>query len=79
MRAKFYCDSVDEETGFVTLSAVYGTDDKDNEENNQFAEATPSGSVEMYIDNPNAKGFLKQGKEYYLDFSEAPVAEEAGG
>jgi len=73
IRAKFSCHSVkDEDYGeVVNLSAVYGNDDKDNEENNQFSEATPSGSHEMVISNPSAKGFFKEGKDYYLDFSEA--------
>lgn len=70
LRAKFYCQSI-EEDGLVNLSAVYGNDDKDNEENNQFSEATPYGSMEMQVDNPNANGFFKEGKEYYLDFQEA--------
>jgi hypothetical protein len=73
IRAKFYCHSVksDEYGEHVKLSAVYGTDDKDNEENNQFCEATPSGEFEMLVSNPSAKGFIKEGKEYYLDISEA--------
>ncbi len=69
VRAKFRCDSVNPETNMVRMTAVYGSDDNDNEENNQFAEATPFGSLEMKIDNPNAKDFLIQGKEYYLDFT----------
>ena len=72
IRAKFICDSVegDEYGENFKLSAVYGTDDKDNEENNQFAEATPSGQLEMMISNPTAKGFFKEGKSFYLDFTE---------
>ena len=73
LRAKFYVGSIKEEgnSEVVNLSAVYGTDDKDNEENNQFAEATPCGTMEMWVDNPKAKGFFEVGKEYYLDFSPA--------
>lgn len=73
LRAKFYVATVktDEYAEHVTLNAVYGTDDKDNEENNQFAEATPSGTMEMQITKPSAKGFFKEGCNYYLDFTEA--------
>ena len=73
LRAKFSCNSVeaDEYGEMVKLSAVYGNDDKDNEENNQFSEATPSGEHEMYISNPNAKGFFEVGESYYLDFTKA--------
>ena len=70
MRAKFYCDSVeDDDYGQnVKLSAVYSGTPEDN----QFSEATPAGELTMTISNENAKGFLKVGKKYYLDFSEAP-------
>jgi len=40
-------------------------------ENNQFAQATPSGSLEMYISNPAALDFLEPNKDYYLDFTAA--------
>lgn len=73
VRAKFTCNSVkDEGSEMVKLSAVYGNDDKDNEENNQFSEATPYGELEMMVSNPGAKGFFQEGKNYYLDFTEAP-------
>ena len=73
LRAKFYCNEIEENgsSEVVKLLAVYGNSDKDNEENNQFAEATPSGNLEMHISNTSAKGFFKQGEEYYLDFSKA--------
>lgn len=73
MRAKFSVSSIIIEEGSeqVQLHAVYGTDDKDNEENNQFAEATPCGELTMTIDNKAAQGFFKEGNSYYLDFTEA--------
>ena len=72
MRAKFTCSSVTEH-GYgnktANLTAVY---DDGNQENNQFAEATPSGTMEISIDkNAVAKDFLTPGKDYYLDFTEA--------
>lgn len=73
LRAKFHCNSVTD-FGYgsqeVKLSAVY--DSEHNTENNQFAQATPNGTLTMTIDNPNAKGFFKPGLEYFLDFQEAP-------
>jgi len=73
IRAKFYCTNVsDDDYGqHISLSAVYGTDDNDNEENNQFSDSTPSGNLTMQITNPTAKGFFKEAGEYYLDFSKA--------
>ena len=73
IRAKFSCWDVKRDMygEHVHLEAVYGTDDKDNEENNQFSEATPSGTLTMQISNPSAMGFFEPGNEYYLDFSKA--------
>lgn len=69
LRAKFTCNHIYGD-GTVKLSAVYGTDDKDNEENNQFSEATPCGELDMVVSNPSAKDFFEVGKNYYLDFTE---------
>lgn len=71
LRAKFNCQSVSKNgnTEEVHLSAVYGNDDRDNEENNQFSEATPWGDLKMGVDNPAAQGFFEEGKNYYLDFT----------
>jgi hypothetical protein len=70
MRAKFHVDSV---THFqhgrgVKLSAVHDG----SPENNEFALASPSGSLEMHINNPAAVDFLQPGSNYYLDFTLAP-------
>jgi hypothetical protein len=72
MRAKFKCDSITE-YGYgnkeAKLSAVY---EDGSQENNQFAEATPSGNLTINIDkNAVAKDFLVAGKDYYIDFKEA--------
>lgn len=53
----------------VQLNAVYSGDK--NSEDNQFSAATPSGDCWMMISNPQADGFFKPGKKYYLDFTEA--------
>jgi hypothetical protein len=42
-----------------------------SEENKDFNQYTPSGTFEMFVDNPKAKGFFKEGREYYMDFTEA--------
>ena len=41
------------------------------EENSRFAKYTPSGQLEMTVDNPPAQEFFELGKNYYLDFSKA--------
>ncbi len=74
LRAKFECTSVEGDKSYeeVKLMAVYGNNDEDNLENNQFAEATPCGDLEMTVTNPKAQGYFKVGNCYYLDFTEAP-------
>lgn len=77
IRAKFVCHSVQDhsdqnqkKTGeSVQLSAVYSSDP--NSENKAWAEATPSGSLSMHINNPGAFGAFEQGREYFLDFTPA--------
>lgn len=66
VRAKFYVDSV--EGGKVTMSAVH---DNKTPENERFTKATPSGKLEMTIDNPSALDFFEKGKSYYADFTQA--------
>lgn len=53
----------------VRLAAVY-TGDK-NSEDNTYSKATPSASVEMQIDNPSARGQMKPGQRFYVDFTPA--------
>jgi hypothetical protein len=76
MRAKFRVGSVREnitngekDQEIVALSAVY-SDDPDSE-NAKWSKWTPAGSLNMTINNPGAFGILKQGQEYFLDFTEA--------
>ncbi len=44
--------------------------DSSIEEDRRFAAATPSGRIELYIDNPAALEYLKPGHEFYADFTE---------
>jgi len=50
----------------ISAGAVYSEDK--NSENYSFSKATPSLSLNMTINNPNAFGILKKDMEYYLDF-----------
>lgn len=54
----------------ISAHAVYGG--STNAEDNTFSAATPSLSLTMFVNNPAVFGKLKQGKKYYLDFTEAP-------
>ncbi len=48
----------------IKLSAVYSN----TEENKKWAMATPSGQIEITIDNPLAYNILNYGDEVYIDF-----------
>jgi hypothetical protein len=69
VRAKFNVTEVSKFShggGKVTLAPVYGT----SEENKKFWKATPSGKIEMWIDNKEALDLFDFG-EYYVDFTKA--------
>lgn len=51
----------------VALSPVIGGSD----ENKSFSLYTPSGKIEMHINNPEACGFFIPGEEYYVEFKKA--------
>lgn len=68
VRAKFKCTSVTIREGgsrSVELWPAYG------EENKSWARATPSGKIEMGIDNPEAAVQFEPGKHYFVDFTPA--------
>lgn len=46
--------------------------DAEAKEDNSFARATPSGKMELSIDNKEVHGFFKPGKSYYVDITEVP-------
>jgi hypothetical protein len=53
----------------VQFLAVYSDDPKS--ENYSWSQATPSGSLSLYITNPSAWGAFKQGEEYLIRIEEA--------
>jgi len=73
MRAKMKVNSVEvHETGeTLKMSPVcansYPEDGSD--ENNTFARFTPSGSVELYVSNPDLAGKIRPGQEFFVDFT----------
>lgn len=73
VRAKFTVETVtshrwNKNAKTVKLFAQY---DDGIEENRRFAQATPSGCIEIQIDNPAAADFFELGKSVYVDFSAA--------
>jgi hypothetical protein len=70
VRGKFSLNSITETAWpgkTLKFSAVY---DDGIPENQRYATATPSGSVEMHVTNEAALNQFKLGKSYYLDFTE---------
>lgn len=58
----------------LRLGAVYAgyEKDKENGENAVFGKWTPMAECQMSICNPAANEFFKEGKKYYVTFTEAP-------
>ena len=54
----------------VQMSPVYSDDP--SSENYSFSQATPGGSIEMSITNPDAFGAFELGGEYLIEFTPAP-------
>ena len=75
VRAKMQCVSVnkDVQNETVSLIPVYG----DTAENKSWSKWTPSGSLSLMVNNPDAFGAFVPGKEYYVDISDVSVAVEA--
>lgn len=70
IKAKFKCNYVTEYENQkqALLVPVIGN----SEENKTFSKYTPSGKLEIMIDNETpASDYFKPGKEYYLTFEEA--------
>jgi hypothetical protein len=70
IRAKFQCivAKLDGESEAVTLLPVISQGDDDP--NQAWAKSTPSGRLELNIDNPGAQGFFQEGREYIGNFQE---------
>lgn len=72
VRAKFTCSSVIE-NGYNKTANFYAVYDSKGE-NASFSKATPSGQLGLAIDKETpAADFFEQGKNYYLDITEAPA------
>lgn len=70
IRAKFTCNSVERNNfgqEIVKLHAVYGS----GGENAEWAKATPSGTLQLTIDNPGAQGVIQPGQDFFIDLTPA--------
>ena len=75
--AKFRCNSIEYYSDApdgprrVRLDPVYPSKDA-SEEDKAFWKYTPSGHLEMHIDNPPAADLFEIGQAYYLTFERVP-------
>lgn len=73
VRAKFKCffkcasEHGENAPATIKLHAVYD----DSQENKEFFKYTPAGSVELHVVNTSAADKFEEGKEYYIDFTQA--------
>ena len=72
VKAKFNCTMLAEQYGsqFVKLYPVVASNPDASEEDKAFWQATPNGSIELYINNPATEGFFGLNKRYYVTFEE---------
>ena len=78
VRAKFQVQSITHNAWgnavSIKLSCMY---DQTIPEDQRFYDATPSGSIEMLVNNPAAIEQFKLKKYFYVDFHEVPEAAPA--
>lgn len=71
VRAKFRVDTISQvswsaEVRVIKMAAVSAEDIPENERYHKY---TPSGTIEIVIDNPPAAEQFKLGESYYVDFT----------
>jgi hypothetical protein len=81
VRCKFSCHKHEgeaslepERTAKIQFGAVWEgtTENQAMSENAMFGKSSPNGSIFLGIANPVAANFFKEGKKYYVTFTEAP-------
>lgn len=74
VRGKFMVTEITEMSWSKTARKVVLTPQYDTSipEDQRYATATPSGRIEMQIDNPSALAALPMGKQFYVDFTAVP-------
>lgn len=74
-RAKFYCTSETRSAHGADGARTYrfqAAYDLDLPEDQRYSKYTPSGSLDITVDNPNVA--FELGRHYYLDFTPVPDA-----
>lgn len=75
VRAKFTLDSITRTSwGTATVLKFQAVGADEVPENQRYHKYTPSGCLEISVDNPAAVEQFELGKSYYLDFTPVPEA-----
>lgn len=77
VRAKFTVSEIRQHSWSPHARTVVLTPEYDQSipEDQRFAQATPSGRLEMLIDNPSALAALPLGEKFYIDITPVPEAQ----
>ncbi|MEH2169330.1 MAG: hypothetical protein V7K41_29950 [Nostoc sp.] len=70
MRCKFEVTSLTRYAGIPSVKVELHPAMGQDEEDRKFWKITPTGKIELMIDDSNNVNYFEVGKEYYLDFSE---------
>lgn len=72
MRAKMQVNEVLSTTYSDTIKLMPVMGGSTSAEDNSYSKATPSGKLELQIDNPALKGAVKAGDVFYVDLTPVP-------
>ena len=72
VRAKFVCTGIKDSPEYENKTVYFSPVISGSEENKSFSKYTPAGSAQLTISyETEASNFFEDGKEYYLDFTQA--------
>lgn len=73
-RAKFRCELVTfhKTTAGTTYNVTLRPVTVGSDENKEFYKYTPAGNIELTVVSENTADMFVPGKEYFVDFTEAP-------
>jgi len=69
VRAKFKCTVVSHNYTDNAMVVKFQAVTAETEENKTWSKWTPTGSLEMYVSNPEVFNQFEEGKEYFLDIT----------
>ncbi|QAB30911.1 hypothetical protein [Pantoea ananatis] len=71
IRAKFQCHYIHKSDDGLSRTVNLNAVTTGSPENEEWSKYTPGGQISIHISNPAAFNKFEQGKEYYVDFTEA--------